>query len=384
MRWPVATVVVLVACGPITSKDVVLDPDQVGAQDDTDPGYVAKPGTDTAVEPSPISIEITNAPFAAEIGDTSQQIVGTIGHDTYDVSDLTLTLSSDRDGVLTPPPVDTDGTFRTGVDTLSKGEHRLTFTVTDPDGKKAEVTVKIGVCDYPPMQTFDTSPTGTGWQIYGDAYWDPNGWMEITGNAGSRAGSIYKTDFEIDSGDFRIEFRIATGGGINSGADGYAVNIVNVVDVEALEEYIDRAADGGCLGYGVVAGCTDAPLRVDAFHIEFDTWYNNEPHIQDQTQGNHISISLDGAPANHILWAPFQLETNPLTWHDVAVQAQGTVISVEIDGQMLVQQSVPGFQFDGGFIGVSGSTGWATNFHRFDNLKIYDRCEIPLEDTDTP
>jgi hypothetical protein len=37
---------------------------------------------------------------------------------------------------------------------------------------------------------------------------------------------------------------------------------------------------------------------------------------------------------------------------------------------------ISGFTFEGGYLGVSGSTGWASNYHRFDNLDL-EGCVVP-------
>jgi hypothetical protein len=49
-----------------------------------------------------------------------------------------------------------------------------------------------------------------------------------------------------------------------------------------------------------------------------------------------------------------------------------------MNNTVIIQRNIPGFSFDGGYIGVSGSTGWASNYHRFDDLRILDRCDVPL------
>ena len=52
-------------------------------------------------------------------------------------------------------------------------------------------------------------------------------------------------------------------------------------------------------------------------------------------------------------------------------------VTVYIDGGIAMQGTIAGWSFDGGYIGVSGSTGAATNYHRFDNLTLKDQCEVP-------
>ena len=116
-------------------------------------------------------------------------------------------------------------------------------------------------------------------------------------------------------------------------------------------------------------------MTVDAFHIEFDNWQNSNDPVDDPTSQDHIAITLDGNPSNHVLWTPYYLED--LQWRTVAVEAQGERIHLTVDGVTVIDREIPDFRFDGGWIGVSGSTGWATNEHRFDDLRILDRCVIP-------
>ena len=48
----------------------------------------------------------------------------------------------------------------------------------------------------------------------------------------------------INPGNFSMTFRIATGGGANSGADGFAVSIINAADVTDLTNIINLAGTG--------------------------------------------------------------------------------------------------------------------------------------------
>ena len=193
----------------------------------------------------------------------------------------------------------------------------------------------------------------------------------MTGNASGKHGAIYNVGDKINPGDIEISLKIWTGGGINTGADGYAMTIINAFDVAELESVISAGKAGGCLGYGVGGTCGD--LQVDAFHVEFDTWENK--NHEDPTPQNHIAITLDGDPSSHILWATQTLEDSK--WHDVKITIFGTNIKVFFDGAEIINDSIPGFQFHGGYIYFSGSTGWATNYHRVDDLWLKQKCDVP-------
>jgi hypothetical protein len=358
-----------------------------------DPEPTATPAPENTPVTAPIDTDDTTVPFRDTQGDPElfarlvepnwlhpegedRDLRGRVGSSTYALTELTFDLHSDVDGPLVMPAVEDDGRFVFNTAALSPGVHQVTLTVRDPDGVERVSTVQVEICTWPPTETFDTDVVGNGWTTFGDAHWDPGGWLEITGNAQSRAGSIYRTNNKVNPGDFKIEFRIATGGGINSGADGFSVNIVDVLDVAALTTYVDEAANGGCLGYGNSPGCAPGSTPVTAFHIEIDTWYNDESFIQDPTTLNHIAINLDGDPGTHPLWVA-EPNLEDLVWRHVVVEAVGQRITLDLDGVRVIDSVLPNFNFDGGYVGVSGSTGWASNFHRFDDLRVYDRCTVP-------
>lgn len=326
------------------------------------------PTIDTDLEP--LGLVLVEAPDIVPVGDLLEIIVQVTGAPGEDV---TITVSDDTSGALGDMLwVPNYQGFQWGSNTLTAGEHTLTLTATALDGREATLELPIGLCEWPAVETFDTNALSKDWVAFGDASWDPQGWLEITGNAQSRAGSIYKTSSKINAGDLLMEFDIATGGGINSGADGYAVNIVDVADPVALADWIRTTQNGGCLGYGSAPPC--GSTAVNAFHIEFDTWHNSE--YNDPTTQNHIAINLDGSPNAHPLWAAVP-SLEDLVWRHVEVQTTGAQLRVRVDGQVIIDGTIPGFSFDGGYVGVSGSTGWATNYHRFDNLIVYDRCTVP-------
>lgn len=50
---------------------------------------------------------------------------------------------------------------------------------------------------------------------------------------------------------------------------------------------------------------------------------------------------------------------------------------VTLDGLPAIDGLVPGLDLRGGFIGFSGSTGYYSNYHRFDDLQILQECLVP-------
>lgn len=349
---------------PVVDEPVVDTEPAAPVVDDTDPG-------DASLW---VNLRLNGFEPLPEF-DPDGVVKGRIISDVFTYEQVTMTLTSDLEGALpVPATIGDDGRFDISTATWRAGVHLLTLSATDPQGNEATFELEVPICRWPALEEFNTSVAGAGWTTYGDAHWDPGGWLEVTGNAGSRSGAIYRTSQKINPGDFRIEFSIATGGGGNTGADGFAVNVIDAQDVAELTTIVEAASNGGCLAYGTDSHCGD--LRIEGFHVEMDTWYNSETLLNDPTQENHLAIALDGDPGNYIWWyAVPSLED--LVWRDIMVEAIGQRLRLEMDGVVLLDQVIPGFSFDGGYIGVSGSTGWAYNYHRFDNLQLYDRCLVP-------
>jgi hypothetical protein len=355
----------LTAC--VTALPDAKDPVDTPTETDTDPG----PTFDTSVA-API-VQITGWPDLAEAGGAGQ-IEGQVTSRAWSPGELTLTWTSDRDGPLTPPTLGPDGRFAWPLANLSPGAHDLTLTASDPDGLTGADTLDLGVCQYPPLLDFSADVTGTGWARLFDAYWDPGGWLEITGNETWRRGALFWTERKVNPGNFTLAFSIATGGGLGTGADGFAVSVIDAPDPASLSALLSAADDGGCLGYGSASPCGSTPMS--AFHVEFDTWYNVGTPVTDPTSDNHVAIHLDGDASNPRLWAAIP-SLEDLQWRDVVVTGAGTRLTVTLDGATVIDGDIPGFAFEGGYLGVTGSTGAETNWHRFDNLQVRDRCVVP-------
>lgn len=364
---------ILVACAAPESKTDDGSPaDGVSTDTDTD---VIEWDSDLPVETDSFSVSIEPTLDVFEQG-VPAELTGRVVDAKNRPDETVAGWFSTINGPLGNSTVQASGEVVLDTSVLSPGFHDITLQGVNPDGEEAEATFPIAVCTWGEPEDFDIDIAGAGWQIYGNAYWDPGGWLELTGNQQSASGQIYNVAERIAPGDLNIRFDIFTGGGINSGADGFALSIINVEDVAELETVIAAASNGGCLSYGVSGGCGE--LVVDAFHIEFDTWYNGEWFLNDPVQENHVAINLDGNPGLHPLWAAIPtLEDED--WHEVTVITQGDWVTVTIDGTEVIKGEIPDLDFEGGYLGFSGTTGWATNWHRFDNLHVLDECTVPDE-----
>lgn len=318
-----------------------------------------------------------DAPARGDVFELGTEVVfeATVAHDGFAADELVVDWFVDdvAEPVASGAP-DEDGSVRYVTDALAGGAHEIRLVATDPDDHRASAVLPIGICTWEAPETFDAEIEGTGWVVYGDAYWDPSGWLEMTGPVGSQHGAIYNPVDVVNPGDVRISFRVATGGGSNGGADGFAMSIWNATGPEHLAEIVESGNNGGCLGYGVSGGC--GTTDVEGFHIEIDTWENLGDPITDPTPQNHIGITLDGDPGNHVLWAAIP-SIEDLEWHTVTVEVEGAEVRVAIDESEVVAPTVvPGLEFKGGYIAFSGTTGWASNYHRFDDLRILQECLV--------
>jgi hypothetical protein len=242
-------------------------------------------------------------------------------------------------------------------------------TVEDTTDTTVEDTTPV--CPEIPLLDFNADLSSSEWLIVGDAYREPAGWLELTGLAGGQQGAIFYLGSVLSRGDTEISLRVSTGqcilpgpcASLADGADGFALSIFGVGGVVELANLLAEARPGEGLGYAVT------PRAVDAFHIEFDTYHN----AIDPTLGNHVAITLNGDPTNHLLWTETPtLENN--AWHDIVLRIAGAQVTVLMDGVTVIDADVPGLDFKGGYIGFTGSTGGSTNYHRIDDLQIVQAC----------
>ena len=302
-----------------------------------------------------------------------------------------LEVVSDFDGVLAAVAIVGGGAgpqqLKIQVTPKTNGEHQIGLRLVGGGATCAlDGMVNVRVCGAEIVEEFTTDITGSAWKKSGAAAWDSGGWLELTGNAGGKGGAVYNSAVYVQPGDVRMTMRIATGGGINGGADGFAMTILEAEKASEVDAYLALAGNGGCLGYGVSGAC--GKTKVEAFHVEIDTWLNkgdpntDPPGVAGNNavlgQGNHIAVHLDGDAGNALLWLPEPgkpaISVEDLAWHTVTIIVQGDKLTIRLDDTLATTKTVSGLDFRGGYVIFSGSTGWATNFHRIDDLRILHQC----------
>ena len=262
-----------------------------------------------------------------------------------------------------------------GLDfTQNKGLQRIYARLITPDGIcDTRIEKPVTVCGQYFLEDFTVQPSD--WVTHGDAYWDPSGWIEMTGISQGKKGAVYNTQDTISSGVTSIRFTLQTGGGLNSGADGFAFTIIDIGNPQDLVTWLEQARSGGGLAYGF--GGVYGNWVGDALTVEIDTWHNtyngtNEFHT-DPTTASHIALTKNADPSNHMIWfeTPTVEDYQP---HPIRVDILNGAVRVFYDGSEVINQAVS-VNFKGGQMFFSGSTGWATNYHVFDGLEILHECQ---------
>ena len=335
---------------------------------------------DTEPEVVPITCEVGwtfSTPDDYEFYRAGDAVTATVQVDAMDdYTGYTIQWENRGGEIMSTSPVDATGLATyTGTDYSSvKGLSKIYARLITPDAPcDATVFRNLSVCDGYILEDFTTE--STNWVTRGSAYWDPNGWVEMTGVSQGQKGAVYNKVESIASGIASIRFTLMTGGGYYGGADGFAFTIINVANVTDLESWINQAQSGGGMGYGV--GGASGSFTGDAITMEIDTWHNiyngsNEFHT-DPTSESHIALTRNADPGDHIVFfeTPTVEDSQP---HDLRVDIVPNKLTVDYDGSEVINEN-PQITFKGGQMFFSGSTGWATNNHVFDNLEIYHDCQ---------
>jgi hypothetical protein len=304
----------------------------------------------------------------------SMVFVASVNTET-DLTGYSLRWENGDEQVIAQVNIDDGGLFQySGADfSQDIGTTEVHARLITPDGIcDQSVMENIIVCGETYTDDFSTQPVD--WTLFGDATWNPGGWLEMTGPYQGRKGAVYNDLQSISNGVASIRFSITTGGGSNPGADGFSFTIIDVANPADLESLLSVAEGGGGLGYGM--GGVYGDWVGDAITVEIDTWYNqlnSSEYHTDPTTENHIAITRNADPSDHLVW--FEVpNVEDYQSHTIRVDILGNGLRVWYDGNSAIDQPVS-FNFKGGHMFFTGSTGYYYNYHIFDDLEILHSCQ---------
>lgn len=295
--------------------------------------------------------------------------------ETGPLDPLQVRWEDDNGVALGTSDVDTDGVSETTLMAATAIGELHARVLTTRGACDATTSTPVLVCQESISEDFNVPPNSAEWTLFGDAAWDAGGWLEMTGLAQGQQGAVYNGQTPLAAGDASLRFEIFTGGGVVTGADGLAMTVIDASDSSALGALVGAAANGGGMGYGVAGNY--GSFVGDALTIEVDTYFNiydGETDLHtDPTSQNHLEVTRGGDPGNSLAHAEIA-GVEDQQWHQIEVDLVQDRVVVRYDGQVMIDVTEPGFQFSGGYIVFSGSTGFYVNYHRFDDLLILQDC----------
>lgn len=298
----------------------------------------------------PPTAQITS-PGDSDVLDVSSvtAFLAQVSDDVDSADALTLSWSSDVDGVLSSDPATASGEARFDWDASqrSEGIHTVTLTATDSCGQSVNAVIPICQNAGYLAENLDLST----WHFEGDALWDTtNRWVQLTNTNGYQAGTAFQTGAAVDSGNVSIAFSFFVSGG--TGADGMSVT---ALDTNRMTSFV--GSSGGGIGYGGLPG----------WSIEVDTWHNTEYY--DPTPDDHLSLHIDGNLSAPITWATLP-EMEDGNWHQMEVNVSGSHMTVSVDGVTYIDDRFSQLTSFPAYVGFTAATGGSTNFHLVDALQV--------------
>ena len=217
------------------------------------------------------------------------------------------------------------------------------------------------------------------WRLFGDAFWDEGGWIDVTGNELPKRAqpTIHLMSSQEVSRPSALPLSRGGQASLGGGGDGYALSIVELIPLETFEQLLTAAYPGGGLGYAVAGNYAgdDFEFTSSMFTIEVDTYYNagqgQNWHV-DPTNESHIEITRNGDPGASVTFheVPSIEDLEP---HQIQVDILPDRLKIYLDGALVVEHD-ESLIFKGGYLFFSGSTGAATNYHRINSVEILHEC----------
>ena len=131
------------------------------------------------------------------------------------IFDYTVVALSNLDGALgsTAAAASTSLT----ITPVTPGFHVLTLRLMEGESVLDTEVLDIGLCGWQLVDDFNAGLDDTRWVTKDDAYWEPRGWIEMTGNATTRKGAIFGTTPIVSATNAHLRLRFPPGNAIRLG-----------------------------------------------------------------------------------------------------------------------------------------------------------------------
>jgi hypothetical protein len=277
-----------------------------------------------------------------------------------DPTDLVVTFSSDRQGVLgTATP---DATGEALLDTVStlEGADRITATVTDGDGASSSDSAAIEVTPcreytWDRAETFGPEFDHTLFAVNGSATHDPTLGEFVLTDGTWQGGAIYlDAPIWLERFHMELQFRIDP----LTGGDGLAVAWVQGADPST---FLGR--QGEQLGVGAIAGVSGWVVEVD----------NHSNGSRGDPSADHVA--LVALPDFQHVGAPVPvMELEDGVSRRLVVDFNLGHLIVTLEGATVLETDVPLWAPFEGYLGVTAATGALSNRHVLEDWVVETGC----------
>ena len=274
--------------------------------------------------------------------------------------------------ILSETPIDSAFTHFTSEHNTEKlGRQTIQARLNTPDGTcETPIPQSISVCEAHFVEDFEDD--ADNWIAVGDAVWDESGWVELTENEQGRQGALYNPNLWIEGGSVSIRMTIQTGDGVHGGADGLALSFVPIENPHQLDTLLAHTLPGGGIGYALPN--EEQNQHPNIFTVELDTFENTGDYEHtDPTSADHIALTQGADAGNHLVWQESPTIAD-FALHDIRIDIEPQTVAIFLDGEQILHQKKQ-IDFQGGYMFLSGSTGWVTNRHIIHDLEIYHGCQ---------
>jgi hypothetical protein len=193
-----------------------------------------------------------------------------------------------------------------------------------------------------------------------------DGIVLLTDSAPSQRGSAFSpVPFPEASADIRLEFRIRDPGPVKG--DGMTLTLLDVSRIEQWDPSLPwLGCDGGDLAVHRGTDCTEG-YSLPGMSVEIDTFTNDSADAGIWTE--HVAIMLNGEVTSPLAVAPLEAPLDE-DWHSLQLLHSDALLSVSLDGELLLEADTFGLADYPFYVGATASTGEGTAAHEVRDVSV--------------